>query len=120
MSKAKFLLPIIALMSLSACSSNNPVSSTFDPVIDDPIFVNHSLNTPIKPFNTQHQRLKEEYVSSLNEFALDFYSVIFLLNSRKSRKSTAYFFVTQTFSLFFLQKSVYSSFFWSIFAHFYS
>ena len=38
MSKAKFLLPIIALMSLSACSSNNPVSSTFDPVIDDPIF----------------------------------------------------------------------------------
>ena len=76
MSKTKFLLPIIALMSLSACSSNNPVSSTFDPVIDDPIFVDHSLNTPIKPFNTHHQKLKEEYVSSLNEFALDFYSAI--------------------------------------------
>ena len=76
MSKTKFLLSIIALMSLSACSSNNPVSSTFDPVIDDPIFVDHSLNKPNKSFNNQHQKLKEEYVSSLNEFALDFYSAI--------------------------------------------
>ena len=76
MSKAKFLLPIIALMSLSACSSNNPVSSTFDPIINDPIFVDHSLNKPNKSFNNQHQKLKEEYVSSLNEFALDFYSAI--------------------------------------------
>ena len=76
MSKAKFLLPIIALMSLSACSSNNPVSSTFDPIIDDPVFVDHSLNKPNKSFNNQQQKLKEEYVSSLNEFALDFYSAI--------------------------------------------
>ena len=76
MSKTKFLLPIIALMSLSACSSNNPVSSTFNPVIDDPILIDHSLNQPTKPVNNKYQKLKDEYVASLNEFALDFYNVI--------------------------------------------
>ena len=73
MSKNIILLPIIALMSLSACSGKNPVSSSIH-IIDDPIFVEHQITKPHKAFNSVHQPLNEGYVNSLKAFALDFYS----------------------------------------------
>ena len=76
----KFLLPIIALMSISACSSNNAVTSSFAPnqsIINDPVFVDHRLNEPNKSFNSVHQALNEEYVSSLKAFSQDFYKAIY-------------------------------------------
>ena len=75
----KYLLPIIALMSISACSNNNAVTSSFAPnqsIINDPVFVDHRITEPNKAFNSAHQDLKEEYVSSLKAFSLDFYSVV--------------------------------------------
>ena len=75
----KFLLPIIALMSISACSNNNAVTSSFAPnqsIINDPVFVDHRLNEPNKSFNSAHQTLNEEYVSSLKAFSQDFYKAI--------------------------------------------
>ena len=79
MSKSKFLLPIIALLSVSACSSNDAVTSSIFPnqsINSDPVFVDHRLNNPNKVFNSEPQSLDEDYVASLNEFALDFYNVI--------------------------------------------
>jgi len=75
MSKRKFLVPVIALLSLSACSSNDVITSKNPSIIDDPVFIEHRLNNPQKSFNNKHEDLKEEYVSSLKHFALDFYSI---------------------------------------------
>ena len=75
----KFLLPIIALMSISACSNNNAVTSSISPnqnIINDPVFVNHRITEPNKTFNSVHQDLDEEYISSLKAFSQDFYKAI--------------------------------------------
>ena len=72
----KFLLPIIALMSISACSGNNAVDTSISPnqsIINDPVFVDHRLNKPEKTFNSNHQTLDEGYVASLKAFSEDFY-----------------------------------------------
>ena len=79
MSKKKYLLPIIVLLSLSACSGNDPVSSSISPaqsIIDDPVFVDHRVNKPEKPFNSVHQTLNESYVGSVKSFSEDFYSLV--------------------------------------------
>ena len=75
----KILLPIIALMSLSACSSNNAVTSSISPnqsIINDPVFVDHRITQPNKTFNSAHQTLNEEYISSLKAFSQDFYKAV--------------------------------------------
>ena len=75
----KILLPIIALMSISACSSNNAVTSSISPnqsLSNDPVFVDHRITQPNKTFNSAHQTLNEEYVSSLKAFGVDFYKAV--------------------------------------------
>ena len=79
MLKNKLLLPVVALLSLTACSSQDILgsSSSIDSFINsNPITEEHRLNNPNKAFNNKHQSLNEEYVSSVKEFALDFYSVV--------------------------------------------
>ena len=74
----KFLLPIIMLLSLSACSGNDPVSSSINslnPIIDDPVFKAHEITNPEKTYNNVYQKLDEGYVNSLKSFALDFYNL---------------------------------------------
>ena len=75
MSKSKFLLPIIALLSLSACSGKDPISSK-NPIIDNPIFKEHEINRPNKAFNSAHQDLQVNYIDSLKSFSADFYSAV--------------------------------------------
>lgn len=81
MLKNKILLPIIALMSLSACSGKDPITQSSNPIIDDPIFIQHEITKPHKAFNSAHQPLNAEYVNSLKAFALDFYSETFDSNN---------------------------------------
>ena len=69
----KYLLPIIVLLSVSACSGKDPVASSIH-IVDDPVFVEHQITKPRKAFNSAHQPLNEGYVNSLKAFALDFYS----------------------------------------------
>ena len=75
----KYLLPIIALMSISACSNNNAVTSSISPnqsLSNDPVFIDHRITEPNKTFNRAHQTLNEEYISSLKAFSQDFYKAI--------------------------------------------
>ena len=72
MSKNKFLLPIITLITLSACSHNNAVTSSFNPIVEDPVFTAHEVTKPNKAFNSVAQPLNEQYINSLKSFALDF------------------------------------------------
>ena len=80
MFKNKILLPIIALVSLSACSGKNPISST-NPIVDDPVFQAHEITKPNKAFNRAKQPLNEQYVGSLKSFALDFNNLTKELNN---------------------------------------
>ena len=75
MFKNKFLLPVIALLSLSACSGNNVISSV-NPINDDPAFKAHEITKPQRTFNNKHQNLSFNYVESLKAFSLDFYKVV--------------------------------------------
>ena len=76
MSKRYLLLPVIAILSLSACSKNN--SSSSQPVETPPQLAKGQLNQPNKVFNRDDTRASSvSYINSINSLSKNFYNQVY-------------------------------------------